>query len=102
MRISRLLLVCSFGAALASAASLTGWISDASCGVNNARADKEARDCTASCLKNGAAAVLVTADNKVYKITGDVKVMDHLQHKVQVTGDVKDNTIAAKEIKKAD
>ncbi|HYP14390.1 MAG TPA: hypothetical protein VEQ63_10745, partial [Bryobacteraceae bacterium] len=75
---------------LASAASMTGWISDASCGASNAKAAKEARECTETCLKNGAAPVFVSdGDNKVYKLAGTTdQVKNHLKHKVKVTGDL--------------
>lgn len=82
---------------------MTGWISDASCGAGNATAEKASRECAERCIKSGAAPVFVSdADQKVYKIAGNVKVVEHLQHKVQVTGDVKGDTITIKEIKKAD
>ena len=82
---------------------MTGGISDASCGASNAGAKKESRECAERCIKSGAPAVFVSeADNKVYKIAGNAKPLDHIQHKVQVTGDVKGDTITVKEIKKAD
>ena len=57
-------------AALASGASMTGWISDASCGKSNANGSAESRECAKNCLKNGADAVFVSdADGKVYKLT---------------------------------
>lgn len=90
-------------AALAAGATMTGWISDASCGASNANAKPESRDCAASCIKGGAAPVFVSdADQKVYKIAGDVKAADHVKYKVQVTGTVKGDTVTVTEIKKAD
>ena len=87
----------------AFAGTMTGWISDASCGAGNANAKAESRECAARCIKSGAAAVFVNdADQKVYKIAGSAKVTDHLEHKVQVSGDVKGDTITVKDIKKAD
>ena len=88
--------------AAATAAPMTGWISDASCGASNASGEKGSRECAERCIKNGAPAVFVSdGDQKVYKIAGNVKVTDHLQHKVQINGDVKGDTITVKEIKKA-
>ena len=88
--------------AAAVAGPMTGWISDASCGASNASAEKASRECAERCIKSGAPAVFVSdADQKVYKIAGNVKVADHLQHKVQIDGDVKGDTITVKEIKKA-
>ena len=90
-------------AAAASAGTLTGWISDANCGAGNASAAKESRECAERCIKSGAAPVFVAeGDGKVYKMAGSVKAADHLQYKVQVTGDVKGDTITVKDIKKAD
>jgi hypothetical protein len=92
-----------FSAAAAVAATMTGWISDSNCGAGNASAAKESRECAERCIKSGAAPVFVTEnDGKVYRIAGDVKALDHIQHKVQIIGDVKGDTITVKEIKKQD
>ncbi len=89
--------------AAASGATMKGWISDASCGAGNANAKKESRDCAERCIKSGAAPVLVSdGDNKVYKMTGNVKVDSHLQHKVQVTGEIEGDTITVTSIKAAE
>jgi hypothetical protein len=100
MRILTACLLCA--AAVASGATMTGWISDASCGVANAKGDAEARECAKSCIKNGSAPVFVSdADQKVYKLAGkDVKA--HMDYKVKVTGDVKGGTITVQDIRKAD
>lgn len=90
-------------ATAASAGTLTGWISDSNCGAGNASAAKESRECAERCLKSGASPVFVAdSDGKVYKMAGKVKPDGHLQHKVQVTGDVKGDTITVTEIKRAD
>jgi hypothetical protein len=90
-------------AALAGAASMTGWISDASCGAANANAKPESRECARSCLKGGADAVFVSdGDNKVYKITGKADPKQHLDYKVRITGEVKGDTISVQEIRKAE
>ena len=88
--------------ALASGASMIGFISDSSCGASNGKGDKEARDCAKECIKNGSDPVFVSEkDGKVYKLTGkDVKA--HLDYKVKVTGDVKGDTLTVSEIRKAD
>jgi hypothetical protein len=103
MRLSaKILSVTILAASMASAGSLVGWISDASCGAGNANASEASRDCAKRCLENGAAPVFVSdGDNKVYKLAGKVSAKEHIQHKVQVTGDVKGDTITVKEIKKA-
>ena len=88
---------------MAGDATLTGWISDASCGVGNANEKAESRDCAERCIKGGAAPVFVSdADQKVYKIADGSKVMAHLKHKVKVTGQVKGDTLSITGIEKAD
>lgn len=90
-------------AAIACSASLTGWISDASCGAANANAKPESRECARACLKGGADAVFVSdADNKVYKIAGKANAAQHLDYKVKVTGVVNGDTITIREIQKAE
>ena len=82
---------------------MTGWISDASCGAGNAGSKAESRECAERCIKGGAAPVLVTdADNKVYKLAGKFDALQHIKHKVQVSGTVKGDTLTVTEIKKAD
>ena len=101
-KVASYLSIVFISVAAATAGSLTGWISDASCGVSNANAEKSSRECAERCIKSGSPAVFVSdANQKVYKIAGTAKVTEHL-HKVQVTGDVKGDTITIKEIKKAD
>ena len=88
---------------MASGASMTGWISDASCGAANANGTPASRECAKSCLKGGADAVFVSdADGKVYKIDGKVDAKKHIDYKVKVTGDVKGDTITVQQIAKAD
>jgi hypothetical protein len=102
-RIASYIAITYMTVAAAAAGPMTGWISDASCGAGNASAEKASRECAERCIKSGAPAVFVNdADQKVYKIAGNVKVTDHLQHKVQINGDVKGDTVTVKEIKKAE
>ena len=89
-------------ASMASAASMVGWISDASCGASNGNGEVSSRECAKRCVGSGAAAVFVSeADQKVYKLTGDVDAKKHMDYKVQVSGDVKGDSIKVAEIKKA-
>jgi hypothetical protein len=63
--------------------------------------------CAASCAKMGLPLALLTADGKVYTVTGDLaannnaKLVPHLSHKIEITGDVneKDRTVAATSLK---
>lgn len=82
---------------------MKGWISDASCGVSNANAKTESRECARNCIKGGAKPVFVTeSGDKVYQLAGKTNVLDHIDHKVEVKGDVKGDTLTIVEIKKAD
>ncbi len=80
--------LCSF---TAFAESWTGVISESKCGAKHADAptNEASAKCIKGCVKGGASAVLVT-DGKVVMIDKEsqAKVMDHLGHKVTVTGKI--------------
>jgi hypothetical protein len=100
--IARMFCATVLAASMASAGSLVGWISDASCGASNASSSAEARECAKRCIKDGAAPVFVSeADKKVYKLTGKGNAKDHLDHKVKIKGEIKGDTITVTEIEKA-
>jgi hypothetical protein len=100
--IAKILSATVLAASIASAGSMVGWISDASCGASNGSGSAEARECAKRCIKDGADPVFVSAtDNKVYKLAGKNNAKEHLDHKVQVSGEVKGDTITVTEIKKA-
>ncbi len=73
----------------AFAESWTGVIGDSKCGAKHADAmDNDASaKCVKACVEGGAAPVLLT-DGKVVKLDKEsqAKVMEHLGHKVTVTG----------------
>ncbi len=76
------LLVLSLLAFTAAAAEMTGYVSDAKCAKDVAKAESDAHaGCAAACAKKGAALVFVS-DGKVYKIDDQAKVQDHAGHKV--------------------
>ncbi len=87
---------------LASAASMTGYISDSFCGAGNGNGSPESRTCAKNCLGNGATPVFVSEkDQKVYKLAGkDVKPM--VEHKVTITGTLEGDTFTVTEVKKAE
>ena len=94
---SVLILAMAFSA---MAAEFTGWISDANCAKDAAKAASDGHaGCAAGCIKKGAAAVLVTADGKVYKIADQDKVVDHAGHKVTITGTADGDTIKVESVK---
>ena len=67
--------------------------------------------CAVSCAKSGKPVALLTADGKVYEVTGglaankNAKLADHMLHTVEITGDVSDTngklSIAADTLKMA-
>ena len=81
-------------AAALPAAEFKGWISDASCGAGNAGSNQAARDCAERCIKGGAAPVFVTEkEQNVYKLQNAELAKQHLKGKVQVTGELKGDTL---------
>ena len=90
-------------AALAFGGEMTGWISDASCGKANAKADAASRECAKNCLKSGAEPVFVSDNGgKVYKLSGKVDAAKHVDYKVKIKGQVKGDTLTVDSIGKAD
>ncbi len=85
------------------AAEWTGYISDAGCGAKHANGTEASIKCVTGCVKGkGAAAVFVVGD-KVLKIDAgsQAKVMDHLGHKVTITGKLADDTVSIDSVKMA-
>ena len=75
----------------------TGQISDSMCGANHTEAKHEKRisdrDCALACAAKGGQYVLVS-EGKVYKLTNhDADLKTHAGHMVNVTGDMKGDTI---------
>jgi hypothetical protein len=82
--------------------TVTGQVVDQTCymkdkantGVNHNMSGKEVADCAAACAKKGAPLALLTSDGKVYTIGGglaadmNAKLIPHISHTVEVTGDV--------------
>ncbi len=91
-KLSLLALVLAFFAFTAMSAEWTGAISEAGCGLKHADGGPGAEKCVAKCVKGGAAPVFVT-DGKVIKIANADKVMDHLGHKVKITGKLAGDTV---------
>ena len=56
-------------------------------------------ECIQKCIRDGSAAVLVTADGKVYKIANQDKIVAHAGESVTVTGSLKDDTITVASVK---
>jgi len=90
-------------AATAMAGEMTGYISDAKCGAAHSDGSEKSVNCVKGCVKGGTPPVFVTSDKKVLKIdaASKDKVMDHLGHKVTVTGSVEGDTLTIESIKMA-
>jgi hypothetical protein len=83
--------------AMGMAADFTGFVEDTNCAKQPAM--KDDADCARKCIKGGAAAVLVTADGKVYKIANQDKIVAHAGEKVTVTGEAKGDTLTVASVK---
>ncbi len=87
----------------ASAAEMTGYISDTKCAADHAKSPSAAgwihpkifESCAKTCVKEGSEAVFLTEDNKVVHIdAGSLdKVMPHLGHKVKLDGNVENGKL---------
>jgi len=78
----------------------TGTISDKMCGANHKSMGEKMtdRECTQACAKGGAPYVLVS-DGKVYQLTNhDTDLRTHAGHTVNLTGELKGDTIRVTKI----
>jgi hypothetical protein len=89
----------AIGSLSAFAGEWSGYIADSKCKHTDGTEAHIA--CTQKCIKGGADAVFVTADDKVLKIDQEsmAKVQPHLGHKVTVTGKVDGETLHIDSIK---
>jgi hypothetical protein len=101
--------------ASASAAELTGYVSDESCATSRATEAKAVdwikpdvfESCVKKCVKEGSKLIFLTEDNKILRFDAgsSAKAMPHMGHRVKVTGTAVDGvlkveTIAAIDMKK--
>jgi hypothetical protein len=102
--------------ALAATQTITGRLIDETCykenkvntGVDH-KMPEDTPGCAVTCAKMGLPVALLTDDGKVYEVTGDLaannnaKLVPHMSHKVELTGDVTQKsgtlTIAATNLK---
>lgn len=88
----------AFGTLSASAATLTGTLTDTMCTKKHMMPGKNEADCARECAKAGAKWALVS-QNKVYTLEGDAsKFSSFSGKKIQVLGDVTGTTIKVKQI----
>jgi hypothetical protein len=99
-------LVIVLGApAFAKTETVKGQIVDVACykmdksntGVDHKMPKGDTKDCAIGCAKNGRPMAILTADGKVYELGGglaaekNAKIVPHVGHTVEVTGDVMDH-----------
>lgn len=84
-------------AASGMAADFSGFIEDTACSTKAGM--KNDAECAQKCIKGGDAAVLVTADGKIYKIADQAKIVAHAGHNVTITGDLKGDTLSITSVK---
>ncbi len=91
--------------AFAKTETVKGQIVDESCyrmdkanvGKDHKMPHGDTKDCAIACAKQGQPLALVTADGKVYEIAGGLaankneKLIPHIAHTVEITGDVMDH-----------
>ena len=91
--------------AFAKTETVKGQIVDESCykmdksntGADHKMPNGDTKDCAAACAKMGQPMALLTADGKVYEIAGglaadkNAKLIPHISHTVEITGDVMDH-----------
>jgi hypothetical protein len=93
------------GPAFAKEETVKGKVVDMSCynadksntGVDHKMPKGDTKDCALGCAKAGQPMALLTSDGKVYEIAGglaadkNAKLIAHVSHTVEVTGDVMDH-----------
>jgi hypothetical protein len=101
MQLQRLGLFLLTGIA-ATAAQMTGYISDSACGWNNARPGKEAKECAQKCVKLGGWPPVFVKDGQmeVLKISDKNIVMPYVGEHVRIVGTVKGDTLIVKTVRR--
>lgn len=99
-----LLWVCLFAFSLDAFAGTkgewVGWLSDAKCAANGAKASH--KGCTLKCVEAGQAIVFVKEDDKrVYMLENLEKVKPLLGDRVQLSGSLEGDTIKVDSVRKA-
>jgi hypothetical protein len=78
----------------------TGWLSDAKCAANGAKASH--KGCSLKCVESGQAIVFVAEDKKVYKLQGADKVKAMVGDRVVLSGSKDGDTITVDSAKVAE
>jgi hypothetical protein len=78
----------------------TGWLSDAKCAANGAKASH--KGCSIKCVESGQAIVFVAEDKKVYKLQGVDRVKSVVGDRVSLSGSMEGDTITVDSVKPAE
>ena len=83
------------------AAEITGYVGDSMCGAKHVKGTEADAKCSATCMKKGDKAVLVTPDAKVYSIdaAGQKKVAAFVGKTVTIDGKVDGDTIVVASVR---
>lgn len=110
MKTVLLTLACAaLSAVTCFAADMTGYISDTKCATEHSKSQTSAEwihpkvfeTCAVQCVKDEhSTPIFLTADNKVVKIdpASLPKALEHLGHKVEVTGKIEGDTLKIESI----
>jgi hypothetical protein len=77
----------------AASATIKGQVVDQECYLREKQVDAD-KSCAVSCARDGKPLAILTADGKLYQITGGLaankneKLIPHVLHTVEITGDV--------------
>jgi hypothetical protein len=107
--VAAMMFVAGFvGPVSAASQTVKGQLVDQECYLMEKKVDTDA-SCAVSCAKSGKPVALLTADGKLYEVTGalaankNAKLADHMLKKVEITGEVSQQSgklsIAADSIK---
>ena len=96
-----LLLTCLLST-VAFCAQMTGYISDAACGWNNARPGPEAKECAVKCVKAGWNPVFVRdGQMEVLKVNDNAKVLNFVGEHVTITGQIRSGILTISTIRRS-
>jgi hypothetical protein len=84
------------------AGQMTGYISDAACGWNNARPGKEAKECAVKCVRAGWDPVFVPdGQAETFKVSDKAKVLPYVGEHVVLVGELKGGLVAVKSVRRS-
>jgi hypothetical protein len=84
----------------ALAGEWTGWLSDAKCAANGAKAAH--KGCAVKCVEGGQPVVFVTDEKKVFKLDSPDKVKSLIGDRVVLSGDLDGETVKVAAVRKAE